>query len=159
MSGISINDQRRNTAFFSLPYHSGGKTAISRCVDADSFNSLADIDQSNTIVVVNPGGTNQKFVEANIQSATVRVHPDNRTIFQELVEHRADVMITDLIEVRLQAGKNPSLCPVLGKKTFTQTAKGFLLPQDDIWKAYVDSWILKQDTQNFIAERFSVHVP
>jgi cyclohexadienyl dehydratase len=159
MSGISINDQRRNTAFFSLPYHSGGKTAISRCADTDSFNSLADIDQPSTIVVVNPGGTNQKFVAANIQSATVRVHADNRTIFQELVEHRADVMITDLIEVRLQSGKNPSLCPALGGKTFTQTAKGFLLPQDNTWRAYVDRWILTQDTQRLIAERFSVHVP
>lgn len=159
MSGISINNQRRETAFFSLPYHRGGKTAISRCVDSDRFNSLAGIDQKNNIVVVNPGGTNQKFVAANIQSATIRVHPDNRTIFQELVEHRADVMITDLIEVQLQAGKNPSLCPALGEKTFTKTAKAFLLPQDDTWKAYVDRWMVRQDTQDLIAERFGAHVP
>ncbi|MEH6567861.1 MAG: gamma subclass chorismate mutase AroQ [Halioglobus sp.] len=159
MSGISVNSQRRKTAFFSLPYHQGGKTAISRCDDSGKFNSLARIDQASTIVVVNPGGTNQKFVDSNIHSAKVRVHPDNRSIFKELLEHRADVMITDLIEVQLQVAKNPGLCAAMSGKTLTKTEKAFLLPQDNIWKDYVDGWMNTQETQDLIAERFGVHVP
>ena len=159
MSGISVNAQRRQTAFFSLPYHRGGKTIISRCNDSSRFNSLAHVDQASTVVVVNPGGTNQKYVDSNIRSATVRVYPDNRSIFKELLEHRADVMITDLIEVQLQVAKNPGLCAAMGAKTLTKTEKAFLLPQDDTWKGYVDGWMNTQETQDLIAERFGEHVP
>ena len=159
MSGISVNPQRGETAYFSLPYHRGGKAAIARCDESSRFNSLERIDQASTIVVVNPGGTNQKFVDANIHSASVTVHPDNRSIFQEIVEHRADVMITDLIEVQLQSAKNSGLCAPLGEKTFTKTEKAFLLPRDDTWKAYVDGWIDRQATRELVAERFSEHIP
>jgi len=30
-------------------------------------------------VVVNPGGTNERFAKANFTQATIEEHPDNRT--------------------------------------------------------------------------------
>jgi len=38
------------------------------------------------------------------------VHPDNRTMFGELIGGRADVTITDAIEVELQTRRHKELC-------------------------------------------------
>src|SRR6056300_1005598 len=58
LSGISITPQRLAQAAFSAPYHEGGKTPLGHCSLKSRFESLADIDQKDTRVIVNPGGTN-----------------------------------------------------------------------------------------------------
>ena len=44
-----------------------------------------------------------QYIDAltSLQSARVTVHPDNRTIFDEIAASRADVMITDDVEVEV----------------------------------------------------------
>src|SRR5690606_40866418 len=54
-------------------------------------------------VVVNPGGTNEKFARERLKRATIVQHPDNNTIFDEIIAGRADLMITDAAETRWQA--------------------------------------------------------
>lgn len=153
MSGVSINLERQKVALFSAPHHTGGKTPITRCEDVARFDSLSKIDQPGTRMVVNPGGTNQRFVDTNIQRANVRVHDDNRTIFKEILTNKADVMITDAIEVQLQSHlHNTELCPAMSGETLTHQRKGFLLPRDLIWKQYVDTW-LDQRTQEGEVQR------
>ena len=93
---------------------------------------------------VNPGGTNEVFTRRHIQSASIRIHPDNTTIFSELVRGAADVMFTDDIEVRLQSRLRPRLCPAMPDHTLTKTQKAYLLPTDLLWKAYVDAWLEEQ---------------
>jgi cyclohexadienyl dehydratase len=113
-SGISITPERRRLADFSAAYLFDGKTPIARREAAARFSSLEKIDQPGVRVIVNPGGTNERFARENLQRATITLHPDNRTIFQEIVAGRADVMITDGIEVRLQSRRLPALaarCP------------------------------------------------
>ena len=158
MSGISISTQRQKTAFFSTAYHSGGKTPIIRCNDLERFSSLDNIDQPSSRVIVNPGGTNQKFVNANIHRAEILVHNDNRSIFEELVMERADVMITDQIEVRLQVQRHPELCAAMGEKTLTFSEKAFLLPQDKGWKDYVDGWLEKRMESGLVEKLFNAHL-
>jgi len=158
MSGISINLDRQRTAFFSLPYHVGGKTAIIRCDDKDQFRSLADIDKAGIRIVVNPGGTNQKFVTGSIRNAEVRVHPDNRTIFSEIANDHADVMITDAIEVQLQSANDSTLCPAMPGKTFTYPQKGYLLPQDTVWKEYINTWLSLRIEEGIVKEIFASHL-
>ncbi len=158
MSGISINLRRQQTAYFSRPYHRGGKTAVARCTDRDKFPSLAAIDQPQTRLVVNPGGTNEQFVKANIVRATVLVHADNRSIFDEIIAARADVMITDQIEVRLQVALHPELCAVLGGATLTFSEKAYLLPQDIVWKEYVDAWLGLRLGDGVVEQGFARHL-
>ena len=59
--------------------------------------------------MVNPGGTNEAFARSRYRNANLRIHGDNRTIFKEIAEGRADVMVTDLIE-QLWAGRDSRLC-------------------------------------------------
>lgn len=140
MSGISRTDARAREGSLSDPYFVGGKTPIARCADRERFNSLEAIDAPGVRVIVNPGGTNEAFVDAHIVRATKLLHPDNRTIFDALVAGTADVMITDQIEVALQTRRHPELCGTMAG-TLTRQEKGFLMPRDDVWKDYVDVWL------------------
>ena len=143
MGGISITPSRAELAYFSIPYFEGGKTPIVRCEDTDRFLSLEDIDRIGTRLIVNPGGTNQRFLANNISHAQVILHDDNRTIFQEIIDGKADVMITDRIEVDLQASLHSELCSPL-EHNLNQQQKAYLLPKDSVWKAFVDKWLTNE---------------
>jgi cyclohexadienyl dehydratase len=158
MSGITRTLQRAKSASFSDPYHQGGKAPIVRCGEEQTFNSLDAIDRSGVRVVVNPGGTNEKFARAEIQSAELILYEDNTQIFNEIIHERADVMITDAIEVAFQSARNPLLCPAMGDMTLTQSEKGFLLPRDEAWRLYVNQWLRTIRNSGELEEIFSRHI-
>ncbi|MFE6689232.1 transporter substrate-binding domain-containing protein [Streptomyces sp. NPDC057743] len=142
MGGVSITLARARSVYFSEPTRTDGKTPIVRCADQDSYRTLDQIDRPGTRVVVNPGGTNEQFARAHLKRATLIVHPDNTTIFDEIIAGRADVMMTDASETRYQAKIHPQLCAVHPDKPFTFSEKGYALPRgDDQFKAYVDQWV------------------
>lgn len=141
MSGVSISLERQKKALFSIPYMRDGKTPITRCENLQRFSSLAQIDQAGVRLIVNPGGTNERFARANIKNASITVYPDNVTIFQQIVDGKADLMITDAIETRLQQKLKPALCAVHPDQPFDFSEKAFLLPRDLLWKAFVDQWL------------------
>lgn len=158
MSGISRTLGRQESAFLSLPYHRGGKTPISRCEDVSKFDALDKIDSAQVRVIVNPGGTNQQFVHKHLAHADVRIFEDNRTIFDEIAEGRADVMITDAIEVTLKAREYPALCATLPEETFTYQEKAYLMPRDIALKEYVNTWISLRIEDGTVAEAFDKHL-
>ncbi|WP_319241770.1 transporter substrate-binding domain-containing protein [uncultured Propionivibrio sp.] len=141
MSGVSISLERQKKAFYSIPYLRDGKTPITRCENKDRFQTLAQIDQAGVRLIVNPGGTNERFARANIKQASIAVHADNVTIFDQIVAGRADLMITDAIETRLQAKLKPQLCALHPETPFDFSEKAYLLPRDIVWKTYVDQWL------------------
>jgi len=107
MSGISVKLDRQAQAYFSQPYQTGGKTPIVRCEDVDKYQTVAQINQPSVRITVNPGGTNERFANEFLSDATRVAHNDNRTIFNNIIEDRADVMVTDAIETQLQASRHP----------------------------------------------------
>jgi cyclohexadienyl dehydratase len=142
MGGVSVTLARARKAAFSEPYLTDGKTPIVRCEDEKKYRTLDDIDQPGVRVVVNPGGTNEQFARAHIKRATLTVHPDNTTIFDEIIDGRADVMMTDASETRYQSKIHPELCAVHPDKPFSFSEKAYALPRGDAqFKEYVDQWV------------------
>ena len=139
--GVSITLARQRIGLFSIPTDLDGKAAIARCADAAKYGSLDLIDKPEVRVVVNPGGTNEAFDRSHLHAAQIRVFPDNRTIFREIAEGRADVMITDGVETRLQQKLNPGLCAIHPDQPYDHSEKGWLLPRDPVFKAYVDQYL------------------
>lgn len=153
MSGISRTLDRQRSAFFSDPYLQDGKTPIVRCADRGRLDTLAKIDQESVRVIVNPGGTNQRFVDDNLRHAARTIHPDNRTIFREIIEGRADVMITDRIEVDMQAARHPELCAAM-MDNLTFQEKAYLLPPDIHFKLFVDGWLAQRRGEGLLLRLF-----
>lgn len=156
MSGVSRTLARQRAGFLSQPYFRDGKTPIARCAEADRLDTLEEIDSPGVTVVVNPGGTNERFVDENIRQAQKLLHPDNRTIFAELVDGRADVMFTDRIEVELQTRRHPLLCSTMAGN-LTWQEKAYLLPQDVVWLEFVDTWLALRLGEGKVDATFAAH--
>ncbi len=141
MSGVSRTLERQRVGYFSQAYHEGGKTPVSRCELTGRFDSLEKIDHPGVRVIVNPGGTNERFVRSRIHRAQIVLHPDNRTIFEQLVSGRADVMITDRIEVQLQTRRHTELCAAMPGENLTFQEKGYLMQRDEPFREFVNLWL------------------
>lgn len=142
MSGISITLDRQRKGYFSTPILRDGKTPIARCADKGKYETLSDINKPGVRVIVNPGGTNERFARANAADADIRVHQDNVTIFDEIVAGRADLMMTDSTETRFQQKKHAGvLCAVHPEAPFDFAEKAYWIQRDAPLKAFVDQWL------------------
>lgn len=141
LSGVSVTAERQRQALFSVPYLHDGKTPITRCENVARYQALAQIDRPEVRLIVNPGGTNERFARARAPHARLIVYPDNVTIFGQIVSGAADLMMTDAIETRLQQRLHPQLCAVHPEAPFDMAEKAILLPRDAALKTYVDRWL------------------
>ncbi len=93
-------------------------------------------------MIVNPGGTNERFDRAHLHAADIVTYPDNLTIFDELAKGDADVMITDASETRYQEKLHPgALCAIHPDKPFDFAEKAYWMAPDRALKAFVDQWL------------------
>jgi cyclohexadienyl dehydratase len=138
MGGVSVTLDRAKRAYFSQPYLRDSKTPIPRCENVARFGTLEQIDQPGIRAIVNLGGTNEQFADAKPHKATIVRHPDNNTIFGEMIADRADLMITDATEARWQAKQHPELCAVHPDQPFTFMEKAYLVPRGD---AVLQEWL------------------
>jgi cyclohexadienyl dehydratase len=142
MGGVSITLERQKKGMFSTPIMREGKTPIARCSDKGKFETIADIDKSGTRVIVNPGGTNERFAKANVKNAEIKVYNDNVTIFDEIARGNADLMMTDASETRYQQKLHAGvLCAVHPDKPFDFAEKAYWLQRDGALKDFVDQWL------------------
>ena len=143
LSGIGYTEDRAALGFYSAAYHDGGKTLLARCDDRERFDTPAELDRYGVRVIVNPGGTNERYVRENVHQAQILVHPDNRSVFAEIAAGRADVMVTDDVEAELQARRRPGQLCRTYPGTLTRGEKRILMARDPALQAVVDEWLSK----------------
>ena len=144
MGGVSITPDRAAVGDFSVTVMRDGKRPIVRCTDKELFTSIAAIDRPGVRVVVNPGGTNERFAKADFPHARLDEHADNRTIFNDVMDHQADVMVTDGAEVDYQARRHPGvLCPATVADSFDHFDKAYWMTRDKALKDAVDAWLAR----------------
>ncbi len=142
VGGISVTLERQKQASFSMPYMVNGKTPLVRCADVKRFQTIADIDKPDVRVVANVGGSNERFARANFKNAQLTIHPNNITIFEEVLNGKADVFVTESAETLVQQRLRPGLCGVNPDKPLQYGEMAYLLPRGDVvTKEYVDQWL------------------
>jgi cyclohexadienyl dehydratase len=142
MGGITVTPDRAQKGDFSSVVSTDGKRPIVRCADKERYTSIQAIDQPGVKVIVNPGGTNQRFADANLAAAHIEVSPDNTKVFHEIAEGDADVMVTDGAEVDLQAHRHPGvLCAADVKEPFNHFDLAYWMTKDPALRAAVDKWL------------------
>jgi len=127
IGGITITDARRETMLMSEGYLANGKTILCRASEADRFHALADIDKPEVRVMVNPGGLNEKFANANLTHAQIIVHQRNEEIPSLIAEGKADVMITEITEAPYYVQTDSRLAAPLLNEPFTHGEIGVLM--------------------------------
>ncbi len=134
IGGITITDTRKETMLMSEGYLANGKTILCRKSESERFKSLADIDKPEVRVMVNPGGLNEKFANANLTHATIIVHEKNEEIPSLIAEGEADVMITEITEAPYYVQTDTRLAAPLLNEPFTHGEIGVLMQkgQEDL---------------------------
>lgn len=148
MSGITRTISRQKEARFSQGYMMFGKTILVNKENKSRFKSLADVDKKGVRIGVNPGGTNEKFVKANIKNAEVVMFKSNLAIPKAVADKKVDVMITDSVEALYYAATNENLAAPIAGDPFTHAELGYLMPADaerlqDTVNFMMDQMILK----------------
>lgn len=142
MGGISVTLPRQRQVFFAERLDTDGKIPLVRCTDVKKYRTVEQINKASVRVIEPAGGTNEAFVRAYLSKANLTLSHDNMGIFQQLVDRKADVMITDASEALYQQKRYPKLCAVNPDKPMQYGEKAYMLPRDDMsWKLYVDQWL------------------
>lgn len=133
LCGISRNYARARIMAMSDAYGEGifGKTILCRKEDAKKFLSLADMNKPEVRVMINPGGTNEKFAKANLSQAKLIVYQENADIPRQIAEGNADIMITETVEAARYIEKDPRLAAPLINEPFTRHSCGILMQKGD----------------------------
>lgn len=129
MSGITRTVERLKEASFSIGYVTFGKTILVASSNAARFKSLVDIDHKEVRIGVNPGGTNERFVRANMKNAEVVMFAANLAIPPAIAAQQVDVMITDSVEALYYVATDDRLAAPLADRPFTRSEMGYLLPR------------------------------
>lgn len=142
MSGITRTFAREQKMAQSHGYLVFGKTILCRKDSAQKFKTLADMNRKDVRVMVNPGGTNEKFAVANLPNCNLIVHAQNAEIPGLIAEGKADIMITETMEARRYVRDNDKLAAPLIDEPFTKNNFGILMQQgDQIFLNYVNMWM------------------
>jgi cyclohexadienyl dehydratase len=144
--GVTILPDRAARGDFTPATYVDGKRPVARCADRDRFVSIAAINRPDVRVVVNPGASNEAFARANFPRAMLTVHADNPTVADEIIAGRADVFVTDGIEVEHIALLHKELCPTAVPALFTRLEKAYWMQRDPALALAVDTWLNGQIT-------------
>ena len=128
VGGITITDARKQDMLMSEGYLHNGKTILCRVSDQERFTSLDDINRNDVVVMVNPGGQNEKFARQHLtQVKKILVHERNEEIPPLIAEGKADIMITEILEAPYYVKNDSRLSAPLLSQPFTDGEVGILM--------------------------------
>ncbi|XSZ47842.1 transporter substrate-binding domain-containing protein [Francisella noatunensis] len=67
VGGVTITPTRQAKFILSTPLGSFSKAAMTNCKNLSKFKRFADIDNPNTLIIENRGGTNENFALQKIK--------------------------------------------------------------------------------------------
>ena len=161
MGGVTATAQREAEFGLSAPVVPNGKIAIANCDRSGKFDSMQKIDQSAVKVVVNPGGTNESFVNEHIHHAQIIRVKNNVDNLQALRDKTADIMFTDLIEGDYYQHQEAGVICLATHQPFagTESNKVYMVQKSNSeLLTKINSW-LQGDDKIKLAQKWSLSMP
>lgn len=158
MGGVTATEARKAQFSLTVPVVKNGKIVLTHCSRSDKFPTLEAIDNPEVKVIVNPGGTNQSYVDAHIKHAQVILTKDNVANLQGIRRKRADVMFTDLIEGNYYQNKEPGVFCVATPEILPGTAsnKVYMMPRNSkVLLNKVNQW-LNGESKKQLAKKWKI---
>lgn len=158
MGGVTATPKRAAEFALSDAVVANGKIALAGCGSAPRLANMDKIDRPDVKVVVNPGGTNQSYVDEHIKHAQVIRVKDNFDNLQALRDKTADMMVTDLIEGDYYQSKEPGVLCVATDKPFagTESHKVYMLNKDNQQLLNdINQW-LTGDAKRVLAQKWKI---
>lgn len=133
IGGISLTDDRTHNFLTSTPIIVDGKSILMSKSHLNKIKSLEDADNGKYTIIVNRGGTNEKFVKEHIKKARIIIVDDNLSIFEDLATGVADIMITDLSEALYRQSLDERLTVINPETIYTNPiGYGYLFNKKNI---------------------------
>jgi len=124
--GITKTEARLEKALMSIGYLKAGKTFLMRKEDVEKYKTISDVDKSTVRVIINPGGTNEKFANEFLTHANKTIHPINEEIPSLISKGIGDIMVTEVMEGLVYIKEFDNLAIPLYKTPFTNQDIGVL---------------------------------
>lgn len=142
VGGVTRNTARQLKADMSDGYILFGKVPLIRAEDKDKYKTVEDLNKPEVRVGVNPGGTNQIFVNTYLTEANVTIEQNNLDIPGLVANGTYDVMITDTLEAIVYANADSRLYAARVDDPFTKEQKAYMIQRGDfIFSSYLDLWM------------------
>ena len=152
MGGITRDLIRARDVAFTDSCLTYGTCPLVRRGDGDRYGSLDAIDGADVRVVLNQGGSNDKYFSGILKNATVIRHPRNDEIASLVVSGAADVWLTDNVEALFWEKQFPELRAVNPMDTLTVGTKGYLIRQgNQSFLNWLNLWLEQMRLQGEIA--------
>lgn len=142
VGGISITLERQQQVYMTEAMLMDRKVAYIRCKDTDKYRSLNDLNNKNVRVNEIDGDANDAFARKQLPNAQRQVFDNINVIRQNIMDEKADVVITD--ELANFYDPTNTICLMNKGKgaILAYGERGYMLPKGDAtWKRYVDNWL------------------
>ena len=130
--GITKTEERLKKALMTVGYLKAGKTFLMRKEDKEKYKTISDVDKNNVRVIINPGGTNEKFARQNLTNANITVHQINEEIPGMISRGKGDIMVTEVMEGLVYINEFDNLALPLYKTPFTSQDIGVLFNKKNV---------------------------
>ena len=156
--GITKTEERQKLALMTIGYLKAGKTFLMRKEDIGKYKSISDVDKSYVRVIINPGGTNEKFAKSNLTHANITTHEINEEIPNLISKGEGDIMVTEVMEGLVYINEFNNLAVPLYKTPFTNQDIGILMNKNKtILFEELNTWLeakIKDGTVEKIKNQF-----
>lgn len=158
IGGITATQEREKSFYLSKGFLPNGKIAVSHCKASHLYSSLEKIDKAGVRVAVNPGGTNQSFVEQHIHHAQIIRMKNNLDTIQAIRSQTADVMFTDLLEGKYYHNTEPEILCITTSQPFngTESRKVWMMNKTDPGLLNAVNSFIKQERLSALSQKWNI---
>ncbi|HKK33227.1 MAG TPA: transporter substrate-binding domain-containing protein [Desulfomicrobiaceae bacterium] len=155
IGGMGIRPERNLKVNFSIPYEFSGMSLVANKNTASGKTSLEAFNSPNVTISARIGTTAASAAKTHLPKATLRLFDDEAQALQEVLNKRADAMVSSEPFPAFQSIKHPKkLYLPLAGETFTQEPIGFAIRKGDVdFLNFLNNWILVTDAEGWLKNR------